>query len=148
MCKAACDEKYITRAYIKMQIAFWEIWADWSVYAQNVAQEEWVEHIIIPYLSYQCGRVCLFVWSLYKPAYIAARCAAKCTMPAEGRMGRVLRGPACDYLPCDRRTCEVFLSRGTETPYLIDVMRSLSAGRNALKRSKTLPLREALGPCS
>ena len=39
----------------------------------------------------------------------AARCAAKRAIYAEGRLGRVLRGPACDYLPCGRRTCEVFL---------------------------------------
>ena len=38
------------------------------------------------------------------------RFSAKRAMSAEGRMRRVLRGPACDYLPCGRRTCEVFLS--------------------------------------
>ena len=66
------------------------------------------------------------------------RFAAKRAMSAEERMRRVLRGQACDYLPCGRRTCEVFLSRGTgETPFLFDVMRSPVAGRNALKHSKT-----------
>ena len=44
--------------------------------------------------------------------------AAKRAMYAEGRLGRVLRGPACDYLPCGRRMCEVFLGRETgETPF-------------------------------
>ena len=52
-------------------------------------------------------------------------------------MKNVLRGPACNYLLCGRRTCEVFLSRGTETLFLIDVMWSPVAGRNTLKRSKT-----------
>ena len=52
----------------------------------------------------------------------AAKCAAKGVMPAEGRMGRVLSVPACDCLPCVRRTCEVFLGRGNEAPFLFDVM--------------------------
>ena len=67
----------------------------------------------------------------------AARYTAKCVMPAEEKPGRVLRGPACDYLPCGRRTCGVFLGRGTEMLFLFDLMRSLIAVRNALKRSKT-----------
>ena len=69
------------------------------------------------------GFVCLF------PIQISTawRCAAKCAMPAEGRMGCVLRGLACNYLPCGRRRCEVFLSRMTETPFLID-MRSPITG--------------------
>ena len=73
---------------------------------------------------------CLFVCSLYK----SARCAAKRAMPTEGHLGCVLRGQACDYLLCGRRTCKVFL---TETPFLIDIMRSPIAGRNALKHPKT-----------
>ena len=58
-------------------------------------------------------------------------------MPAKGSLGCVLRGLACDYLPCGRRTCKVFLGRGTETAFLFDAMRSPVAVRNALKCSKT-----------
>ena len=62
--------------------------------------------------------VCLF------PIQIdaAARYATKGAKPTEGRPGCVLRGPACNYLPCGRRTCKVFLGWGTKTPFLFDVM--------------------------
>ena len=62
-----------------------------------------------------------------------------------GAPGGVFREPASDCLPCGRRTCKVLLSRGTETPFVIDIMRSPVAGRNALKHSK---MREARGLCS
>ena len=80
------------------------------------------------------GFVCLF------PIQISAavRFATKHAMYTEECLGRVLRGLACDYLPCGRRTRKVFLGQGTgETPFLIDVMRLPVAGRNALKCSKT-----------
>ena len=77
--------------------------------------------------------VCLF------PIQIgtAVKYAVKRAMLAEGRPGHVLNGPACDYLPCGGRTCEVFLGQGTETPHLFDVMWSPVTVRNTLKRSKT-----------
>ena len=81
--------------------------------------------------------LCLFVCLLPIQISTTVRFAAKRAMPAEGCLGHVLRGLACDYLPCGRRMCEVFLSQGTgEMPFLIDIMRSPVAGRNALKCSK------------
>ena len=88
------------------------------------------------YLTIMYG-VYLFVCLFSIQIGAATRFAVKRAMPAEGCLGRILRGPACNYLPCGRRTCEVFLGRGTETPFSINVMRSPIAGRNALKRSKT-----------
>ena len=64
----------------------------------------------------------MFNTSYYKQIGTAARCGAKRAMATEGHMGRVLR-----------RTCEA----GGLTPFLIDIMWSPVAGRNALKCSKT-----------
>ena len=86
---------------------------------------------VCAYVSYYNARglfVCLFLIQISA----AARCAAKRAMPAEGHMECVLRGPACNYLLCGRRTCGVFLSRGTETPFLINIMWSPVTGRNPL----------------
>ena len=82
------------------------------------------------------GFVCWFVCLFPIQSTTAARFAAKRAMPAEGRLGRVHWGLACDYLPCGRRTYEVFSSWGTEMPFFIDVMWSPVAGRNAMKCSK------------
>ena len=95
---------------------------------------------VTPQFSTQCDLtimhgVCLFVpYTNCRPCDVRREtCHARWGTP-----GGVLRGPACDYLPCGKRTCGIFLGRGTgETPFLIDVMRSPVAGRNALKRSKT-----------
>ena len=79
----------------------------------------------------------------------AARCATKRAMHPEGKPRCVLRGPACDYLLCGRRTCKVFLGWETETPFLFDIMPSPVTGRNALKLSKTAegsPGRAPRGP--
>ena len=77
--------------------------------------------------------VCLF------PIQIGAvaRCATKRAMHAEGRLECALRRPACDNLPCDRRTCEVFLGQGTKTSFLFAIMWSPVTVRNTLKCSKT-----------
>ena len=58
----------------------------------------------------------LFVCLLPIQISVAASCAAKRVMHAEGHLRCVLRGLACDYLPCGRRTCKVFLGHGTKTP--------------------------------
>ena len=98
--------------------------------------------------------VCLFVCLFPIQIGAAARCAVKRAMHAEGRLGRVLRGPACDYLPCGRLTCEVFFGwrprrrRPHDVDKLIYVMRSPVAGRKRLETFRDVPLREARGTCS
>ena len=82
-------------------------------------------------LLYRSGFVCLFQFGA------AARYMAKRAMPAEGCMGCILRRPACNYLPCGRKTCEVSLGLGTETPFLFNALQSPIAGKNTLKCSKT-----------
>ena len=96
-----------------------------NLYTQQLSHTSTCSDIITSaasHTSYYNARgllVCLFLIQI-------ARCAAKHAMPTEGRMGCSLTGPVCNYLPCGRKTCEVFLSRGTEMPFLIAIIRLLS----------------------
>ena len=66
------------------------------------------------FLTYHTSYLSMFFVCLFPmQSGAAVRFAAKHAMYTEGRLGHVLRRPACDYLPCGRRMCEVFLGWGT-----------------------------------
>ena len=73
------------------------------------------------------------------------RFAAKRAMSAEERMRRVLRGQACDYLPCGRS----ILKPGDRRDAIFIRRHAVSRRRKErLKTFQDVPLTEARGPYS